>query len=430
MLYVNTPITVKVQIDNPLLFIDHCTDSILTIGLDRVMSVHSWRGSTPEYDPPFSFLVEKKRSKPRRVGVHFAVGLTILPFFFAVSHCERFVLSAGHWDNSFRVTALDTNATLVHSISQHKDIVTCVAVGELGDVVVTGSKDATVMVWEVVRQDAPLAVAAGASGAGSGSAAGGGGSGVGGGVGGGSGSGAGSALASAAFESIGGGSAGASAVSGAGSAAGAVGAGSGGASVGGVAGGGGVGGGGGSSSYLYEKPRHILYGHDDEVTCVAVNSDLDVVVSGSKDGSCIIHTLKRGRYVRSIYPPDSGPLRWVGISSTGNIVTYSLVTTPFLLIAPSACIIRSHGSDYVCCSDGCADGHELACVHHKRAPHRQCRYGRAPVRSDVLGRRTVPHYRRRAPHYHDSSRSQVLPRLHLACASALCFGPRLILFCD
>lgn len=36
---------------------------------------------------------------------------------------------------------------------------------------------------------------------------------------------------------------------------------------------------------------------------MVVNADLDLVVSSSRDGTCIIHTLQKGRYVRSISPP-------------------------------------------------------------------------------------------------------------------------------
>ena len=32
---------------------------------------------------------------------------------------------------------------------------------------------------------------------------------------------------------------------------------------------------------LPEKPRHVLHGHDDEVTCVVVSAALDTVLSGS-----------------------------------------------------------------------------------------------------------------------------------------------------
>ena len=38
----------------------------------------------------------------------------------------------------------------------------------------------------------------------------------------------------------------------------------------------------GSSSGLNNKPVQILYGHDDEVTCVAISVELDLAVSGSK----------------------------------------------------------------------------------------------------------------------------------------------------
>lgn len=48
------------------------------------------------------------------------------------------------------------------------------------------------------------------------------------------------------------------------------------------------------------QPLHVLSGHGDTVTCVAVNLDADIVVTGSADGTCIIHTLSRGQYVRTI----------------------------------------------------------------------------------------------------------------------------------
>ena len=33
--------------------------------------------------------------------------------------------------------------------------------------------------------------------------------------------------------------------------------------------------------FVNKSPLHILFGHDDEVTCVAINCNLDIVVSGS-----------------------------------------------------------------------------------------------------------------------------------------------------
>lgn len=47
-------------------------------------------------------------------------------------------------------------------------------------------------------------------------------------------------------------------------------------------------------------PIHILYGHDDAVNCVDINPEMDLVVSGSDDGTVILHNLRDGAYIRSI----------------------------------------------------------------------------------------------------------------------------------
>lgn len=61
------------------------SDWIVTIGLDRVLSMHKWKSSSPEYLPPFVFELDKSVSNAlenpdfdrekvlKRVGVHFAV---------------------------------------------------------------------------------------------------------------------------------------------------------------------------------------------------------------------------------------------------------------------------------------------------------------------------------------------------------------------
>ena len=84
------------------------------------------------------------------------------------------------------------------------------------------------------------------------------------------------------------------------------------------------------------SPLHVLHGHDDPVTCVAVNSEFDILVSGSIDGTLMIHTLRDGVYVRSILlgyhstssiPSISGPqvrrVTMLAISKEGYIIVYS-----------------------------------------------------------------------------------------------------------
>jgi neurobeachin-like protein 1/2 len=55
-----------------------------------------------------------------------------------------------------------------------------------------------------------------------------------------------------------------------------------------------------SSSLLL--PTVTLYGHTAEVTCLAVSMELDLTVSGSLDGTCNIHTVQHGVYLRTLNP--------------------------------------------------------------------------------------------------------------------------------
>ena len=59
---------------------------------------------------------------------------------------------------------------------------------------------------------------------------------------------------------------------------------------------------------------HLLWGHDSPVVCVDLNSDLDVVVSGSESGRICIHMLRRGAFVRAFQPPAVSKERTLAVS--------------------------------------------------------------------------------------------------------------------
>lgn len=85
-------------------------------------------------------------------------------------------------------------------------------------------------------------------------------------------------------------------------------------------------------------PVHVLYGHDDTVTCLAVSAELDLVVSGSDDGTVIMHSLRSGAYIRTIVndnqklanpitPPAEreaarAKVTWVGVTNCA-VITYA-----------------------------------------------------------------------------------------------------------
>ncbi|XP_053612398.1 WD repeat and FYVE domain-containing protein 3 isoform X1 [Plodia interpunctella] len=48
-----------------------------------------------------------------------------------------------------------------------------------------------------------------------------------------------------------------------------------------------------------------LYGHEEAVTCLAASSAYNLVVSGSRDGQCIVWDVERGSFVRQLVPPGA-----------------------------------------------------------------------------------------------------------------------------
>ncbi|KAG8138665.1 hypothetical protein E2320_001489 [Naja naja] len=59
---------------------------------------------------------------------------------------------------------------------------------------------------------------------------------------------------------------------------------------------------------VWQVLQQVLYGHEDEVTCVGISTELDMAVSGSKDGSILVHTIRRGQFIKSLKPPCESSL--------------------------------------------------------------------------------------------------------------------------
>ncbi|KAM7339388.1 hypothetical protein ACRRTK_000003 [Alexandromys fortis] len=92
---------------------------------------------------------------------------------------------------------------------------------------------------------------------------------------------------------------------------------------------------GGAAVGLASKPFQILYGHTDEILSVGISTELDMAVSGSRDGTVIIHTIQKGQYMRTLRPPCESSLFLtipsLAVSWEGHIVIYSsLVEKPAL----------------------------------------------------------------------------------------------------
>ncbi|XP_030637055.1 neurobeachin-like protein 1 [Chanos chanos] len=86
---------------------------------------------------------------------------------------------------------------------------------------------------------------------------------------------------------------------------------------------------GGAPVGLYPKPVQVLYGHTDEVVSVSISTELDMAVSGARDGTVIIHTVRRGQYMRSLRPPCESSLPMsimhLAVSWEGHLVVHTCI---------------------------------------------------------------------------------------------------------
>lgn len=72
-----------------------------------------------------------------------------------------------------------------------------------------------------------------------------------------------------------------------------------------------------------EGPLHVLRGHVDELVCCCVHADLDLVVTSSRTKGVLLHSITRGRYLRRL-PVHHADL--VAVSAEGIIVVFDKVS--------------------------------------------------------------------------------------------------------
>uniref|UniRef100_A0A673H8U3 Neurobeachin-like protein 2 n=1 Tax=Sinocyclocheilus rhinocerous TaxID=307959 RepID=A0A673H8U3_9TELE len=221
-------------------FIIPGSDVLVTVSVNGMIGTHSWLPYDKNIANYFTFTRDPTVSNPktqRFLSGPFSPGVEIGSQVLVVSTDGRLLFSGGHWDCRIRVTMLG-KAKLVGRICRHIDVVTCLALDLCGIYLISGSRDTTCMVWQVLQQ-------------------------------------------------------------------------------------------GGFSSGLSPRPVQVLCGHDQEVACVAISTELDMAISGSKDGTVIMHSVRRGQYLRTLRPPCesclAAPVAHLEVGMEGHIVAQTVM---------------------------------------------------------------------------------------------------------
>ncbi|XP_056618979.1 LOW QUALITY PROTEIN: neurobeachin-like protein 2 [Triplophysa dalaica] len=220
-------------------FIIPGSDILVTVNANGMIGTHSWLPYDKNIANYFTFTKDSTMNNPktqRFLSGPFSPGVEIGSQVLVMSSDGRLLFSGGHWDCSLRVTMLG-KAKLVGRICRHIDVVTCLALDLCGIHLISGSRDTTCMIWQVLQQ-------------------------------------------------------------------------------------------GGFSSGLSPRPVQVLCGHDQEVTCVAISTELDMAISGSKDGTVIMHSVRRGQYLRTLRLPCEGcisaPVARLEVGMEGHIVAHTV----------------------------------------------------------------------------------------------------------
>ncbi|XP_029462161.1 neurobeachin-like protein 1 isoform X2 [Rhinatrema bivittatum] len=215
-------------------------EMLVTINQSCIIGIHGWLPYDKNISNYFTFLKDQTLTNPktqRTISGPFTPGLEITAKLFVVSHDGKLLFSAGYWDNSIRVTSLTKGKLLAQHI-RHMDIVTCLATDYCGIHLISGSRDTTCMIWQILQQ-------------------------------------------------------------------------------------------GGAPVGMAPKPMQILYGHTDEISSVSVSTELDMAVSGARDGTVIIHTIRKGQYMRTLRPPCESSLVLtipnLAVSWDGHIVVHTCI---------------------------------------------------------------------------------------------------------
>ncbi|XP_057622636.1 neurobeachin-like protein 2 isoform X1 [Chionomys nivalis] len=130
------------------------SDLLVTVSANGLLGTHSWLPYDRNINNYFTFSKDPSMGNPKMqklLSGPWVPGSGISGQALAVAPDGKLLFSGGHWDGSLRVTGLP-RGKLLNQLSQHLDVVTCLALDTCGIYLISGSRDTTCMVWRLLQQ--------------------------------------------------------------------------------------------------------------------------------------------------------------------------------------------------------------------------------------------------------------------------------------
>ncbi|GKV12962.1 hypothetical protein SLEP1_g24045 [Rubroshorea leprosula] len=209
--------------------------------------------------------------------------------------CDRYIITGGHADNSVKLLSSDGVKTLETAFG-HCAPVTCIALSSDSKYLVTGSRDTTVLLWRihsaVTSRSSSITEATAVPGTPTSTSS--------------------NTLANILAEK--------------------------------------------GRRHRIEGPIHVLRGHQGEILCCCVSSDLGIVVSCATSSDVLLHSIRRGRLIRRIAGLEADA---VCLSSDGVVMTWSKgqhTLNTFTLTGIPIATVQLPFSGSISCMEISADG--------------------------------------------------------------------------
>ncbi|KAJ3445193.1 beige/beach-related [Anaeramoeba flamelloides] len=100
----------------------------------------------------FTFEIDPHIKKKERIGPSFSQNIKYYSNCFVLTKNSRILFVSGFLRNCFNVIQIE-NSNVIQSIHKHKDIVTCLALDETDEYLISGSKDTTATIWKIEKNN-------------------------------------------------------------------------------------------------------------------------------------------------------------------------------------------------------------------------------------------------------------------------------------
>ena len=141
---------IDLKITKPIIYVKFSyPDKLLCLSMDGILTVNLFNPKF-EKNSPFIFELDKSinTKNQRRIDMIYPEPIACPSGCFNISKDCKILFSCGMWNDDIQARTISSQCTKIAS-AEHRDIVTCLTLTKDGLYLISGSKDCTVVIWNI-----------------------------------------------------------------------------------------------------------------------------------------------------------------------------------------------------------------------------------------------------------------------------------------